>query len=290
MANNPAERRERALLVPVGKRDSEMQTVGAVAPDITTQALSRDVVVPMVRISLVTSLQVPSYQSVLAEVRTDLPYVDTDPLLLQYRQDAKESLGVQAEDVLIHLSQDQPGKVLLSNATGFTQHLEAGEFLGEAAPVVIVSPPDPEIVRAFTVTTSQDDATDCREKRRRQTLKKSLEEPDLPPQEKQALLEFLTKYHHAFSLEDGERGEIDLIYMEINTGEARPKKQRVRRVRRVPFALRQVVSGQLAKMQRDGVIQPSRSPWSSPVVLVKKRDGTHRFCIDYRALNSRHET
>ena len=224
MANNPAERRKRALLVPVGKRDSEMQTVGAVAPDITTQALSRDVVVPMVRISLVTSLQVPSYQSVLAEVRTDLPYVDTDPLLLQYRQDAKESLGVQAEDVLIHLSQDQPGKVLLSNATGFTQHLEAGEFLGEAAPVVIVSPPDPEIVRAFTVTTSQDDATDCREKRRRQTLKKSLEEPDLPPQEKQALLEFLTKYHHAFSLEDGERGETDLIYMEINTGEARPKK------------------------------------------------------------------
>ena len=152
--------------------------------------------------------------------------------------------------------------------------------------MVIVSPPDPEIVRAFTVTTSQDDATDCREKRRRQTLKKSLEEPDLLPQEKQALLEFLTKYHHAFSLEDGERGEIDLIYMEINTGEARPKKQRVRRVRRVPFALRQVVAGQLAKMQRDGVIQPSRSPWSSPVVLVKKRDGTHRFCIDYRALNS----
>ena len=188
------------------------------------------------------------------------PYVDTDPRLLQYRQDAKESLGVQAEDVLIHLSQDQPGKVLLSNATGFTQHLEAGEFLGEAAPVVIVSPPDPEIVRAFTVTTSQDDATDCREERRRQMLKESLEEPDLPPQE------FLTKYHHAFSLEDGERGERDLIYMEIGTREARPKKQPARQV---PFALRQEVASQLAKMQRDGVIQPSRSPWSSPVVLVK---------------------
>ena len=76
---------------------SETQTVGAVAPDITTQALSRDVVVPMVRISLVTSLQVPSYRSVLAKVRTDIPYVDTDPLLLQYWQDAKESLGVQAD-------------------------------------------------------------------------------------------------------------------------------------------------------------------------------------------------
>ena len=59
--------------------------------------------------------------------------------------------------------------------------------------------------------------------------------------------------------------------MSIDTGDAVPKKQAARRI---PFAVRQEVAEQLKSMLKSNVIQPSNSPWASPIVLVRKKDGT----------------
>ena len=239
-----------------------------------------EAVVPTVRVRLVTSLRLPPYKSVRAQVEVDPGDLPPGPWMLQYRSDAEETLGICGEDVVIDPGGKQVSEVLLSNHSGFTCHLDAEEFLGTAVPAEVVNPPSPDAVGTFAITTVTRQQADLEEESRRKKLRESLEEPDLPRPEKDALLEFIGSYHHVFSLEDGERGETDLVQMEINTGDAAPRKQPPRRV---PFTLRQEI---LDKMQREGVIEPSRSPWASPVVLVKKRDGSHRFCVDYRGLNA----
>ena len=69
---------------------------------------------------------------------------------------------------------------------------------------------------------------------------------------------------------------------DIDTGDANPIKQPPRRP---PISARDAEDDILDEMLQVGVIAPSMSPWSSPVCMVKKKDDTYRFCIDYRRLS-----
>ena len=54
----------------------------------------------------------------------------------------------------------------------------------------------------------------------------------------------------------------------------------------IPHALEDIVKSEVKIMRDMGIIEPSRSPYSSPIVLVKKPDGKYRFCADFRRLNN----
>ncbi|GBN90182.1 Transposon Ty3-I Gag-Pol polyprotein [Araneus ventricosus] len=67
----------------------------------------------------------------------------------------------------------------------------------------------------------------------------------------------------------------------INTGDHQPIKKYPRRL---PLAKKE--ADRLVKeMVDNGIIEESPGPWASPIVLVKKKDGSTRFCFDYRKLN-----
>ena len=57
-------------------------------------------------------------------------------------------------------------------------------------------------------------------------------------------------------------------------------------IRQQPMALIKTVQEEIQKMLKDKVMHPSTSPWSSPIIMVRKKDGSWRFCIDFRKLNS----
>ena len=96
------------------------------------------------------------------------------------------------------------------------------------------------------------------------------------------LKEFLLEYGDVFVGPRGQLGRRGLIKHNINTGNQYPICQCPRRT---PMHLQDEVKKQVTDMLEQGVIEPSNSPWSSPIVLVHKKDGSYRFCVDYHLLN-----
>lgn len=78
-------------------------------------------------------------------------------------------------------------------------------------------------------------------------------------------------------------GRTHLISHNINTGDAQPIRQRYYRMS--PEKLK-LITEQVDEMLSLDVIEPCESPWSNPVLLVDKKDGKPRFCLDSRKLNS----
>ena len=101
-------------------------------------------------------------------------------------------------------------------------------------------------------------------------------------EERPALVSFLREYEDVFARDANDLGRSSAVQHRIDTGDAMPIKQPPRRV---PLHKKMVVQEEVEKMLNRGVIEPSDGPWASPIVLVTKKDGSTRFCVDFRRLN-----
>lgn len=101
-------------------------------------------------------------------------------------------------------------------------------------------------------------------------------------EEKEVIKDILHRFQNAVS-KDENAGRTTLNEHSVDTGDAKLIQQRPRRV---PLALSDEERKAVQQMKEQGVIRESNSPWSSPIVLVRKKSGKIRPCIDYWKVNS----
>ena len=103
-------------------------------------------------------------------------------------------------------------------------------------------------------------------------------------EQQREMREVFEDYHHLFALEDMELGKTDLVKHVIRLDNDKPFRDRYRRITLHQY---EEVKKHLKEMVKIGAVRKSQSPWVSTVVLVRKKTGELRFCIDLRKLNAR---
>ena len=87
------------------------------------------------------------------------------------------------------------------------------------------------------------------------------------------------QYNQIFSKNDNDLGYYTKTEFDIQTGDHMPIKCRPYKV---PYAQQDTVNKMIDDMLTHKIISKSNSPWAYPVVIVKKKNGSNRFCVDYR--------
>ena len=175
--------------------------------------------------------------------------------------------GIVLGDAIVKMSKNRQVPLMIANNTNKTMHISRGRVVG-----LVERIPEENIVD-FELKHEKD-----------QQFSDKLEANlTCPPEHKDRIERLVKKNNDIFAFSDAELTETPTLSMDIDTGDSPPVRMRAYRT---PLKNREIVEKAVNEMLQANIIKRSQSEWSSPIVIVGKKDGSMRFCCDYRALNA----
>ena len=210
-------------------------------------------------------------------IMVQLPYPEDEARLL---------VGLYIQHIYTELKDgSQSVSTMLRNGTGKPIHLASGRLIGRivaanAIPDAIISP---ELEKNLAEEDGEKPNLLMEVLDKNRSLGKLEGWSAKNPLKAKCLL---MEFHHMFCLEEGEMGVTDATehVIKLLPGQDEPFKERFHRI--APHDVEEVRQ-HVQEMLDGGAIRPSQSPWCNAIVLMRKKDGTLQFCIDFRRLNAR---
>ena len=257
------------------------QQLGKVAVPVNTQHRAE--------VKLLKAVRVPGRHGKIVTGRAIANWTSEEKELLLDPCVQGEDHEVIATESLVNVDQLDRVSVLVENHGVYPVTLEEGTTLGLLQPVKVLPTEELPQVLNLGVDTLEEPAAvtikKCGQLPRVQQLvdQVDVEWGNVSDTDKESLKAIFEEFSDVFALNPEEVGHTESVQHKINTGGHTPVKQPPRRI---PFSMRKKVEEMVEEMLKNGIIEHSTSPWASPIVLVSKPDGSIRFCVDYRRLNS----
>ena len=227
------------------------------------------------------NVRIPARKEVILNLAIDGGAAANGSLQLCEAAEASKSFGLLIA-TSVGIVEDGRMSIRVANPTSAEIAIPPGIVIAQAEQVNEVIE-----ARSFTVTTANTGTNDETSANSGPPLRPFVETEldigeNLSKDEQGKLLRVLDLFTDVMSTHESDTGLTDLIVHQIHTGDAAPINVRPYRL---SFAERREVSKLIEEYVAAGFIQESDSPWACPIVLVRKKDGTLRFCCDWRKLN-----
>lgn len=233
------------------------------------------------RVRTVQQVLIPGLSEKWIEVEVDSTKVSSNHLLVEAIP-IGSSKAVTAQPGVVHIKGGQAKelvRIALLNTSEATVKLGSGEEVGSAEGAEI-------IYDSMSDYKSQDGNSDIWNGSHTVAIinwQHVNMGPDLSDLEKLQLFELLAQYNKIAAVNPKSPEVTTEVTHSIDTGDARPIKTHPHRMSQ---AQHDIIQKEVEAMLKGGIIELAYGEWSSAVVLVKKPDGTWRFCVDYRRLNA----